>query len=78
MRLSGAAACLLDGTSSCRANRLLCSAAKVPASQSPSRGHPVVPLDMTPSYSGAGAGTPGSQACVSSTLPGKNLGIARP
>ena len=78
MRLSGAAACLSEGTSSCRANGLLCSAAKVLASQSLSRGHPVVPLDMTPSYSGAGVGAPGSQTCVSSTLPGKNLGIAKP
>ena len=78
MRLSGAAACVSDGTSSSRANGLLCSVAKVPASRSPSKGQPVVPVDVTPSYSGAGAGTPGSQACVSSTLPGKNLGIARP
>ena len=39
---------------------------------------PVVPLNMMPSYIGAGAGAPGSQSRVSSTSPGKNMGIAKP
>ena len=78
MRLSGAAACVSDGTSSSRTNGLLCSVAKVPESWSPSKGQPVVPVDVMPSYIGTGAGAPGSQSRVRVTPPGKNMGIAKP
>lgn len=77
-RLSGAAACLSDSTSSCRANGLLCSVPKAPASRPWSKGHPVVLLDVTASYIRASDGAPGCQSRVSPAPPGKHLGVAKP
>ena len=56
VRLSGAAACLSESTSSCSENGPLCSLPKAPASRPPSKGHPVVPLDVPASYTRASGG----------------------